>query len=91
MDGRERTKFELHCGPSRQYQFPPQLEWIEAKLMPYVSMEKTQETPVDRIIKMAATRLLWLQTAYSIGDDSYLDFTNGQRQYLEWDTCEPDQ
>lgn len=70
------TAFELACGPSDQYAFTPELQELEADLFPrFVPAQRPADLPASIIFAM------WLATAYRIGDETYLDFTNGKRYY----------
>lgn len=70
------TAFELACGPSDRYTFPPELQELEAALFPcFVPAKRPAYLPT------AITFGRWLATAYRIGDETYLDFTGGKRYY----------
>lgn len=70
------SNYEIACGPSDKYTFKPELEAIEtyfkAKFRPG---ERTQTAAAEAIYGT------WVPFAYQIGDDTYLDFTNGKPLY----------
>ena len=73
------TEYEIHCGPSDRWAFDPAQAEVEASL-------KTQFKPPPPSTQPALKAKLstlgrWLQTAFRIGDDSYLQFTGGRRLY----------
>lgn len=73
------TKYELNCGPSDQYAFRPELPSLEKYLQ-----SRFQHTPMldnDEMRGRIATMGFWIQCAFRIGDDTYLDFTGGKRLY----------
>lgn len=69
------TEFEIHCGPSDQYTFSDETREIEAKLMPLVQIGQTRP---ESKVHMQQTLLYWVQTAYRLGDQTYLEFTGGR-------------
>ncbi len=72
------TEFEIHCGPSDQYIFSDETRQIEAQLLPLV--DDHLERPESRLQRQQ-TLLYWIQTAYRLGDQTYLDFTGGRPLY----------
>lgn len=72
------TEYEMHCGPSDQFRFEPELELIEQYLQ--TRFKRIALNKNENMEKMA-TYALWIETAYRIGDDSYLEFTQGKRLY----------
>lgn len=81
------TRFEIKCGPSDKYQFRPELPELEA----YLKTRFRRSRPADsnEIKKRLSTFNLWIETAYRIGDDTYLDFTAGKRLYPKTVTYDP--
>lgn len=73
------TEFEIKCGPSDCYEFPPELGEIESALTTYIPPAPPREKPAiqERALIMAQ----WIETAYRLGDNTYLDFTGGRRWY----------
>jgi hypothetical protein len=66
------SEYEARLGPSDRYQFSPEMAEVEAYLKSRFQERKIAEEPV----KVAAH---WIETAFRIGDDTYLDFTGGKR------------
>lgn len=66
------SEFEAAVGPSDQYSFTPEMAEVEAYLRPKFRAPKLAEAD-KRVV------LRWIETAYQIGDDTYLDFTAGKR------------
>lgn len=74
------TEFEIHCGPSDQYAFTDETRQIEAQLLPLVHDHNHRERPESKV-HLQQTLLYWIQTAYRLGDQTYLDFTGGRPLY----------
>jgi hypothetical protein len=72
------TEFEVHCGPSDQYTFTDETRQIEAQLRPLVDDHRGEP---ESKVQLQQTLLYWIQTAYRLGDQTYLDFTGGRRLY----------
>lgn len=72
------TAFEIHCGPSDHYTFSDEMRDIEAQLLPLV---QPGETRTESRVQVQQTLLYWIQTAYRLGDQTYLDFTGGRPLY----------
>lgn len=66
------TEYEIHCGPSDSYAIAPQE--IEAWLLARIKIAPSAQLPPK---SMTLTR--WIQTAFQIGDETYLDLTEGRR------------
>lgn len=81
------TEYEIHCGPSDQYTFHPDLPELEAYLLSrFRHPPKPQNDPLKERLNTLA---LWQQTAFRIGDDTYLDFTGGRRLFPKSVTYDP--
>ncbi len=81
------TEYELHCGPSDQFTFAPELEKLERHLSSqFVRPVKSTVNPLKAKLSTLAR---WISTAFRIGDDSYLEFTRGKRLYPRTVTYEP--
>ncbi len=72
------TEFEIHCGPSDQYTFSDETKEIEAHLLPLVHIGRARE---EAKVHVQQTLLYWIQTAYRLGDQTYLEFTGGRPLY----------
>jgi hypothetical protein len=73
------TEYEMHCGPSDRWAFDPAQAEVEASLKPrFKPPPPATQPPLQAKL---STLGRWLQTAYRIGDDSYLQFTGGRRLY----------
>jgi hypothetical protein len=66
------SDYEAALGPSDRYEFAPELAELEALL-------KTKFRKTERIGPPPVPMAHWIDTAFRIGDDSYLDFTGGGR------------
>jgi hypothetical protein len=66
------SEFEANCGPSDRYTFRPEQAALEAYLKSRFRMPPLRENTE------AETFFAWIDTAYRIGDDTYLDFTKGK-------------
>lgn len=65
------SDYEAELGPSSDYEFAPELAEIEAYL-------KTRFQPHTAGRQSLPPLAHWIDTAFRIGDDTYLDFTAGQ-------------
>lgn len=72
------TEYEVHCGPSDQWTFKDQQPELEKYLFERFQKREGTHRSDDLTILMQ-----WIEIAYSIGDDSYLEFTGGRRLYPE--------
>lgn len=78
--------YELYCGPSDQYTFPDDLPALEAHLLDKISVARSphaQKPPRSFII------VQWIQMAYQIGDESYLELNGGRRLFPKAVTYDP--
>lgn len=75
------TEYEIACGPSDRYSFEPAQHEIEAALRPRIVLDQPVRKP--EAVETQQTFAHWIRTAYSIGDDTYRDFTGGRRLYPE--------
>jgi len=66
------SEYEAVLGPSDQYSFAPELAELELFLRKQFHLSKVDGLPPVPIA-------LWIDVAYRIGDDTYLDFTQGKR------------
>ncbi len=82
------THFEISCGPSDQYEFKPELPELEDHLKN--RFKRPEKTRGNKTQEKLSTFALWIQTAYRIGDDTYLEFTGGKRLYPKLVTYDPD-
>jgi len=73
------THYEMRIGPSDQWEFDSALEPVEEVL--YQLFSKQKRTKAQKLIDKQETFLNWLATAFRIGDNTYLDFTDGKRLY----------
>lgn len=69
------TEYEVHCGPSNT--FPVASEETEAWLLARLKFSPRPNRPAPRSLTLAH----WIQTAFKIGDETYLDFTHGRRLF----------
>jgi hypothetical protein len=66
------SEYEAKLGPSDQYTFTPGMSELEADLLDRFSEQKSDYQP-------SLVLAHWIETAFRIGDDTYLDFTGGTR------------
>jgi hypothetical protein len=71
------TNYEHACGPSNRYTFDPRLEEIETYFRERYALSERNPLPA-RKYRDAATLLATARIAFSIGDNTYTDFTGGQ-------------
>ena len=83
------THYELKCGPSDQYRFLPEQAGIEAALRSRIEPAPKLPSPSQSAQKMQ-TFLLWIETAYRLGDETYRDFTGGKRLFSETVKYDPE-
>jgi hypothetical protein len=76
------TEYEIAVGPSDQFEFAPEQEALEAHLK---SRFSNQSIPAGPAIPLAH----WIDAAFRIGDDTYLDFTRGKRLRPQTVSYEP--
>ena len=69
------THFEMALGPSDQWSFDESLGELERALLPLCG--PPDEPPLNK----HASYLGWFETAFRIGDDSYLQLNGGKRVY----------
>ena len=77
------SNYEEKLGPSDKYQFAPELAELEAHLK---TRHRERESH-ERLPPVPLAR--WIDVAFRIGDDTYLDFTNGQRLRPKTVTYDP--
>ena len=82
------TEYELACGPADQYTFPEALPEIEDYLK--TRFRRTKGAPRDKALIKFETLARWIQTAFRIGDNSYLEFTRGKRLYPQLVAFDPE-
>lgn len=77
------TEYEINCGPSDTYAFaPPEVEaWLLARLR--------RPAPPAKPLPRSASFARWIQIAFQIGDETYLDFTGGRRLHPKVVTYDP--
>jgi hypothetical protein len=66
------SEYEAKLGPSDRYEFTPGMAELEA----YLKTRFRQRKAVHHGSMVVAH---WIETAFRIGDDTYLDFTGGKR------------
>lgn len=66
------SEYEATLGPSDHYGFAPELEELEAYLRKQFRSRKSKSLPPQPMAR-------WIDVAFRIGDDTYLDFTQGRR------------
>jgi hypothetical protein len=66
------SQYEAKVGPSDRYTFTPEMEELEAYLK-----SRFRERRADYQPSLIVAH--WIETAFRIGDNTYLDFTGGQR------------
>lgn len=76
------SEYEAAVGPSDHYAFPPEMERLEA----YLDSRFRGRAPAGHDTAPIAR---WIDVASRIGDDTYLDFTDGRRLRPKRVTYEP--
>lgn len=76
------SEYEAELGPSDRYEFAPELGELES----YLKTKFRGNRNTDRGT-VALTH--WIDVAFRIGDDSYLDFTDGKRLRTKTVTYDP--
>lgn len=77
------TEYEVHCGPSDSY--PIASKEIEDWLLARLRLSSASSKPAPKSLTLAH----WIQTAFQIGDETYLDFTGGRRLFPKVIVYEP--
>jgi hypothetical protein len=68
------SEYEAKIGPSDQWSYTPEMVELEAYLKARFR-EKSPRPPLPNSVMLGR----WIELAYRIGDDTYLDFTKGVR------------
>ena len=76
------SEYEAKLGPSDRYEFSPELAELEAYLK-----SRFQRRRVKRLVSRPLVN--WIDLAFRIGDDTYLDFTDGKRLHPAMKTYDP--
>jgi hypothetical protein len=76
------SEYEAALGPSDRYKFAPQMEQLESYLRSRFRERKAEYHPGLVVAH-------WIETAFRIGDDTYLDFTGGKRLREKTMTYDP--
>ena len=76
------SEYEAMVGPSDRYEFTPEMAQLEAHLK-----SRFRERKADYHASMVAAH--WIETAFRMGDDTYLDFTGGKRLRKKTTTYDP--
>lgn len=66
------SEYEAKLGPSDRYTFAPEMAELEAYLKSRFRQRKADYQPSMIVAH-------WIETAFRIGDETYLDFTAGKR------------
>ena len=78
------SEYEGKLGPSDRYSFTPEMAAVEANLKARFRPGKEDYHP-----SMVAAQ--WIETAFRLGDDTYLDFTGGKAAARKaWPTIRPE-
>lgn len=75
------TNYEVACGPADRYEFPAELAEIEALLRPRFRSGAATAHGAAYRIRRAEAMIGWIDFAYRIKDDTYLEFTGGRPWY----------
>jgi hypothetical protein len=76
------SEYEAVLGPSESYAFKPEMAELETLLRRRFVERKASREP-----SLVAAH--WIETAFRIGDDTYLDFTGGKRLRAKTMTYDP--
>jgi len=77
------SEYEATLGPSDRYTFAPGLAELEARLKSGFRDAVQEDRPLGAIMAR------WIDVAFRIGDDTYLDFTQGRRLRPKMVTYDP--
>ncbi|MEP7008368.1 MAG: hypothetical protein ABI810_20480 [Sphingomonas bacterium] len=78
------SRFEAAVGPSDSYTFTPEMAEIEAHLR-----SRFKAAPIAEATNPQEQLSQWIDLAFRMGDDTYLDFTDGKRLRPATMTYEP--
>ncbi|MBS1157637.1 MAG: hypothetical protein H6R15_56 [Proteobacteria bacterium] len=73
------TEYEVYCGPSDRWTFQAGQEELEAQLQQRFRSLADKKKEGDEFSLL----MKWIEIAYAIGDDTYLEFTRGRRLFPE--------
>lgn len=73
------TEYEVYCGPSDRWTFQAGQEELEAQLQQRFRSMTGKKKEGDEFSLL----MKWIEIAYAIGDDTYLEFTRGRRLFPE--------
>ena len=76
------SEYEIEVGPSDRYEFTPEMAELETYL-------KARFEKPDQPLNQALVLANWIDLAYRLGDDTYLDFTEGRRRRAKTLTYTP--
>jgi hypothetical protein len=76
------SEYEAELGPSDRYEFAPELAELES----YLKAKFRSHQSADRGTVALAH---WIDVAFRMGDDTYLDFTDGKRLRTKTMTYDP--
>ena len=76
------SEYEIAVGPSDSYTFTPEMAELESYLRSRFREQKRED-------KGHVVLAEWVDTAYRMGDDTYLDFTRGRRRRAKTLTYDP--
>jgi len=76
------SEYEIEVGPSDSYQFTPEMAELES----YLKARFERSTTAQNRARVLAH---WIDIAYRLGDDTYLDFTEGRRRRAKTLTYAP--
>jgi hypothetical protein len=76
------SEYEIAVGPSDSYTFTPEMAELESYLL---SRFREQKRADNGHVVLAD----WIDAAYRMGDDTYLDFTRGRRRRAKTLTYDP--
>jgi len=76
------SEYEVKLGPSDRYAFTPEMAELETYLKSRFRERRAAHYP-----SMVAAH--WIETAFRLGDDTYLDFTGGKRLRKSTMTYDP--
>lgn len=78
------SEYEAKLGPSDKYEFAPELVEVEAYLKTKFRLKRRSREEL-RPVPLAH----WIDVAFRVGDDTYLDFTGGQRLHRKMVAYDP--
>lgn len=73
------TEYELKCGPSDKWELSQEQLEVENLVSMWVATDTVLRSQPEHVVARVHRR--WVEWAYAAGDQTYLEYTNGQRLF----------